>query len=98
MQKQKKIPTLEIDQNQLGNGLPDTATARVLTRLARFSSMEESKISQTLLFAANQYCGIRLNAGPFQARWKFEDAAIQITRGQQIIDQIDFQDGIRKAA
>ena len=98
MQKQDSAPNFEIDQNQLKNRLINLATAKAVARLARFSSTEESKISQTFLFASNRFCGIRLDAGHFQASWQFENSTIQIMRGRQIVDQIAFQDEISKAA
>lgn len=98
MQEQEPTPSLELDQNHLGGGLLEQVAGSALSRLSRFSALEESKIRQTFLFAANRLCGIRLEAGSFQARWQLDDSTIQITRGQQIVDQIPFLAEINRAA
>ena len=76
------------------------ASKIAIARLVRFSSQAESKIRQTYLVASDQFCGIRFEAGLFNAIWRIDQNWIEFKRGDQFIEQIPLgqRSDMRKAA
>ncbi len=85
---------VDSDQNTALEGLKCIA----LTRLARYSSTSEAGIRQSFLFSTDRLCGVRFEAGIFQASWNFTDHAIEITRDQKVIERVATKTCSEKAA
>ncbi len=87
-----------MQQVELKNGLLIRVRDIALKRLARLASTEESMIRQAFLFATGDFCGVRFEAGPFQARWLCHQPCLEILREQQVVDRITVAGEQRQAA
>lgn len=87
-----------MQQVELKNRLLVQVRDIAIKRLARLASTEESAIRQAFLFATGGFCGIRFEAGRFQATWLCHDACLEIFRDQQAVDRITVTSDERRAA
>ena len=68
------------------------------SRLAKFSRLDPADCKEVYLFKADQFCGIRLSLGAFQAVWRIDQPVLNVFRGTNQIDRVEIESAEGKQA
>ena len=60
--------------------------------LARFAKCDEAQCTESYLFSADQFCGLRIRLGAFQAVWRLGSKEIEISRDQHLLQTLVIDD------
>jgi hypothetical protein len=56
--------------------------------LARFSKSDVQGCTESYLFAADRFCGVRLRLGAFEAVWRLGASHVEITRNGHVLQTL----------
>ena len=56
--------------------------------LVQFAKCDEQQCTESYLFSSDQFCGLRIRLGPFEALWRLGSTDIEISRNEHLIQTL----------